>query len=373
MDQETLALFEDGLQRFSRERYAPARVAEAMSAAEGGQHWQEMADLGWFELAASESGLPEITPLLSVCRMAGEGLWREPIACVFGEPAVVAACATDAETRRTLVAGLASGAAPMAYAVRERADGWGTRAVTTRAQRGAGGVELSGDKLAVVSAPNCAAYLVTALDEQAGRVAFYRVDGGAPRLEVIRYRTVDGRSLVDLHLDRTPGVFVCEAGPEVPVQAWGALLAAAERVGIMRGALRDTVAYLGQRKQFGRPLIDFQVLQHRLADMHMLVRETDTLLGELAADLDSGRAIDPASLLSLQAQAARAVSEVARDAVQLHGGMGVTQECRVSHYYRRMLTLESLHGSEALALEGLSTLLSPGDRRHPDHQKVHME
>jgi alkylation response protein AidB-like acyl-CoA dehydrogenase len=353
MDLEMLTLFEDGLRRFSRERYAPAQMIEGTKNGKGGRYWHEMAELGWFELAVSDNGLPEIVPLLSVYRVAGEGLWREPIDCVFGEPAVVAACATEPALRRQLCDGLASGAAPLACAARERGDGWSAGTTTTRAHAGADGVVLSGHKVAVAGDPACVAYLVTAADEQTGRVAFYRVDRGARGLDVRRYPTVEGRQLADLHLDRTPGVFICAVGPEVPTRAWGELLAAAECVGIMHGALQDTVAYLLQRQQFGRPLIDFQVLQHRLADMQMLVRETDALLRELAEDLDAGRSLDPRSLLALRAQTSRSAREVTREAVQMHGGMGVTQECRVSHYYRRVLTLESLHGSEAWALERL--------------------
>lgn len=356
MDLETLALFEDGLGRFTRERYAPAQMVERASRNEGPLHWQEISSLGWFDLAVSETGLPEIVPLLSIFRAAGEGLWREPIACVFGESAVVAARATQPQMRRSLCDGLASGAGPLAYAVREPGAGYETLRVETRARAGAHGAELSGQKVAVVYDPMCAAYLVTALDEGTGQVAYYHVDRAARGLEVVRYATVEGRELADLRLERVPADFVCAAGPEVPTRAWGVLLAAAECVGVMQGALQDTTAYLRQRKQFGRPLIDFQVLQHRLAEMLMLTRETDAFLREMAQDFDDGRTLDARSLLCLSAQASRAARQVTREAVQMHGGMGVTQECRVSHYYRRILTLESLYGGEGWALERLSEL-----------------
>lgn len=354
MDMETLALFEDGLARFSRERYPAARIAETANADDDAIRWREMAELGWFDLAVAESGLPEITPLLPIYRAAGEGLWREPIDCVFGASALVAAGAADPLVRRILCDGLASGAAPMCFAAREPGTDWGARTSLTRARTGAAGPVLRGRKVAVVHHPRCAAYLVSAVDERNGNEAYYRVEPGAPGLRVTPYRTLEGRPLSDLELEGTPATFVAWAGPELPVPQWGGMLAAAECVGIMRGALQDTVTYLRQRKQFGKALIEFQALQHRLAEMLMLMRETDALLRDVAADRDAGRDIDERTCMVLRAQSARAASLVTREAVQMHGGMGVTQECRVSHYYRRVLTLESLHGSESWAMERLA-------------------
>lgn len=354
MDTETLNLFEDGLQRFNRERYSPVQLVESAKAGHGARHWQEMAALGWFDLGVAEEGLPEIVPLLSVYRAAGEGLWREPIDCVFGAAAVIVGSIDDAALRQRLSEGLASGRQPLACAAREQRGEWSPAKPATSAQPGPGGVVLSGSKVAVVEDCACSGYLVTASDADSGRRSCYQVERGARGLEIVRYPTLEGRHMADIHLDRTPAQFVCELPAGQLLDVWGSLLAAAESVGIMRGASQDTLAYLRQRRQFGKPLIDFQVLQHRLAEMLMLERETDALLRDLAEDLDVNRTVDPRSLLALDAQASRAVRHVTREAVQMHGGMGVTQECRVSHYYRRALTLDSRCGGEAWALAQLA-------------------
>ena len=354
MDMEMLNLFDDGLRRFNRERYSPAQLVESAKTGHGTSHWQEMAALGWFDLGVAEAGLPEIVPLLSVYRAAGEGLWREPIDCVFGESAVVVGSVGDASLRRRLSEGLASGRQPLAYAARERGGEWSPARPATCAQPGPDGVVLTGHKIAVVEDSACTGYLVTASDADSGRRSCYQVERGASGLEIVRYPTVEGRHLADLHFVRTPAQFVCELPAGQLLDVWGSLLAAAESVGIMRGASQDTLAYLRQRRQFGRPLIDFQVLQHRLAEMLMLERETDALLRDLAEDLDEDRRVDSRALLALGAQASRAVRHVTREAVQMHGGMGVTQECRVSHYYRRALTLDSRCGGEAWALAQLA-------------------
>lgn len=360
MDKDLLGLFEDALQRFNRERHSPAQLLEHARHGSRHEHWREMAELGWFELAlpneASGGALPEMLPLLSIYRAAGEGLWQEAIEGVFGAAALIAHHAQDTALRREMCEGLASGSAPLAYADREPGGGWDAGAVATRALRRADGFVLSGHKVAVVEDAACAGYLVSARDGETGRAGCYYVARDASGLGIARHRSVEGRELADLYLDQAPAKFVCEGDAVALAPHWSALLAAAESVGIMRGALHDTVSYLQQRRQFGRPLIDFQVLQHRLADMLMLTRETDALLHEIAEDLDAGQPPAERLMLALRAQVSRALRQVTRDAVQMHGGMGVTQECRVSHYYRRALTLDSLYGSDVWALDRLSCL-----------------
>lgn len=350
-----LVMFEDALKRFNRERYAPAQLVEYARRGGCREHWREMAELGWFELALAEQGRPALVPLLCLYRAAGEGLWREPIHGVFGEAALAASSADDPVLRQRLSEGLASGDAPLAFADRERGAQDHANTPNTSARRHGEGYILTGNKVAVIDDPGCAGYLVMARDLESGRAACYRVEPRAQGLEIDRYTTAEGRALADLHLDQVAAQFVCDREAMELVGHWGALLAAAECTGIMRGALQDTIDYLHQRRQFGRALIEFQALQHRLADMRMLLRETEALLDEIAENLDAGRPADPRSLLSLRAQTSRAVRHVTREAVQMHGGMGVTQECRVSHYYRRALTLDSLHGSEGWALEQLMT------------------
>lgn len=357
MDKETLGLFEDALQRFNRERHGPAQWTRKEGPDLGRRHWRELAELGWFELAASDESRPEIVPLLSIYRAAGEGLWREPLHCVFGPPALVAASAEPHPMRRRLRDGLASGHLSFAYADREPGEAGACGMLAARApQSGDEGVVLTGRKVAVIDDGACSGYLVSACDAVTGVAGCYLVDGAAQGVGVVRYRTLEGQALSDLTLEQARGTFVCPLDSIALARDWAVLLATAECVGIMQGALRDTLDYLRQRRQFGRPLIDFQVLQHRLADMSMLMRETDAVLLDIAEDLDAGSTPDRRRLLCLRAVASRAVRHVTREALQMHGGMGITQECRVSHYYRRALTLESLYGSEAWALEELAAL-----------------
>lgn len=361
MDTDTLVLFEDSLRRFNRERYLSAQPNRLAKDGDGTQHWQEMADLGWFELLNLNCERPELVPLLSIYRSAGEGLWREPIGCALGESAMVVFQMQASQLRQRLWDGLASGQSPLAYAVRERGDAWawawGQRHLATTARRADDHYVLDGMKVAVADDPLCAAYLVLAGDPDTGTSAFYLVDREAQGLQISRYPTVEGRRLADMQLSGVRAHRVVGGEATVLAETWGVLLAAAEAVGIMRGANAATAEHLRQRHQFGRPLLNFQVLQHRLVEMLMLEQETAALLLETAENFDTpsqSRSLHR-KVLALRAQTSRSLRHVTRDAVQLHGGMGVTQECRASHYYRRALTLESLYGGEDAALQALST------------------
>ncbi|TDU31493.1 alkylation response protein AidB-like acyl-CoA dehydrogenase [Panacagrimonas perspica] len=358
MDTDLLRLFEDSLARFNRERYSPAQLVARSRETTGTGLLSEMADMGWFELlrgeADDEPAASSVVRLLPVFRAAGEGAWREPLACVLGAPAVIAARTDATAQRESLVEGLISASAPLAYAAREADDGWHRIGITTVARGDAGGHVLDGHKIAVMDVASCAAIIVLAVDAQTRRPGYFLVARDAAGLERGDASSIDGHGLSDLKLTGVRAEYLCAGDHAARAEAWDAILGAAEAVGIMRGANRDTSAYLRERRQFGRPLLDFQVLQHRLVEMHLLERETDALLESTAEAFDANAPGLERRLLVLRAQASRALRQVTREAVQMHGGMGVTQETRVSHYYRRALMLDGLHGSEEAALERLA-------------------
>jgi len=358
MDIDLLRLFEDSLARFNLERYSPAQLVARSRETSGTGLLSEMADLGWFELlrgeADDEPAASSVVRLLPILRAAGEGAWREPLACVLGAPAVIAAQTEVAARREALLGGLVSARALLAYAAREADDGWHRNGIATVARRDAGSHVLDGRKIAVMDVEACAGIIVLAVDAQTRRPGFFLVARDAAGVERSDASSIDGRVLSDLYLVGVRAEYLCSGELAVRAEGWDGILGAAEAVGIMRGANRDTAAHLRERRQFGRPLLDFQVLQHRLVEMHLLERETDALLQSTAEACDADAPGLERRLLVLRAQASRALRQVTREAVQMHGGMGVTQETRVSHYYRRALMLDSLHGSEEAALERLA-------------------
>ena len=351
MDAESLSLFEDSLRRYNGARLAAAHTVDNAG------RWRELQAMGWFELLRPEDEQQVLAPLADLLPLfiaAGEAQWSEPIANVFGEPAAIVAATDEASRRRALLEGLISGERPLGYAHREPGDGWSNR-IATQARRTAGGDRLDGRKAMVVGADTCAAFLVTAIDSASDSSAVFLVDAAAPGLVEQRYRTIDGRVAADLEFSDTPAERLCAGEAAIrDAQVRGALLAAAESVGIMRGASRDTTEYLRERKQFGQALLGFQALQHRLVEMRMREHESSALLQAVAEAHDQRSTSLPRQLLALRVQVARALRLVTREAIQLHGGMGVTEELRIGRWYRRGLMLDSLHGTAEAALDALS-------------------
>ena len=113
----------------------------------------------------------------------------------------------------------------------------------------------------------------------------------------------------------------------------------------MRAMLNQTVDYSRQRVQFGVPISSFQVLQHRMVDLHILQEETRALTAAAQDALDHN-APDRARIVSgAMAYISRAARKVANEAIQMHGGIGITEELEVSHYYRRIMVINNLFGS----------------------------
>jgi alkylation response protein AidB-like acyl-CoA dehydrogenase len=119
----------------------------------------------------------------------------------------------------------------------------------------------------------------------------------------------------------------------------------AESIGVMRRLMRDTLDYVRQRKQFGVPISSFQVLQHRLADMHMALEQAAALTASVGETIDAAAAHERArAVSSAKVAVARACRAVGQGAVQLHGGMGMTEELAVGHYVRRATLIEGQFG-----------------------------
>ncbi|MDH4459345.1 MAG: acyl-CoA dehydrogenase [Nevskia sp.] len=362
MDNDALHLFEETLARYNRERYDAVQWSDygRLPPGHAPERWAELQAMGCFELLQPEDDAraAPLADLLPLYAAAGEALWREPLATVFAEPVAVIAQLADLDQRRTLLDGLISGERPLGYAHRETADGAADAIATTAtASTAASGVgwRLSGDKAMVIGADVCAGFLVSAIDAARGAPAMFLVDAAVPGLQLQRYRCIDDGIAADLHFDQVPAQRLCDGAAAINVaNARGTILAAAEALGIMRGANRDSTEYLRERRQFGQSLLGFQALQHRLVEMLMRQRECEALVAAVAEAFDHASPTLPRQVLVLRVAVARALRHITREAVQLHGGMGVTQALRIGRYYRRALMLDSLHGTADQALEALS-------------------
>jgi alkylation response protein AidB-like acyl-CoA dehydrogenase len=199
---------------------------------------------------------------------------------------------------------------------------------------------VTGRKAFVPGASGADAFLVATRDGLA------LVEAGAPGLHLATERTQDGGAFGTLTLDGVP------AEP-VPGTFDGALeeatlATAAYLLGLMDRAFAITLDYLKTRQQFGRPIGSFQVLQHRAADLHMQVALARAAVGEAAALCDAGNPRAAAAVSRAKARAADAALLVTRQAIQLHGGIGYTDEADIGLYLRKAMVMANLFGSAAL-------------------------
>jgi alkylation response protein AidB-like acyl-CoA dehydrogenase len=230
----------------------------------------------------------------------------------------------------------------------ESGDRWDN--VTTTAEREGDDWILHGRKTVAMSAPLATHLLVTAC--KANGVSLFLVEADADGIEAHHYRTVDDRRASDLVFDRVKLPASALLGDDG--QAWpsleqvrdeGAAAICSEAVGCMRKVLADTVEYCKQRQQFGQPIGSFQVLQHRMVDMYMELEQAAAAVFLAVLHLEDEPAIRARSVSAAKATVGRAARFIGQQAVQLHGGMGMTEELAIGHYFKRLTAMQYEFGS----------------------------
>ena len=350
-DQE---MVRDSLSRFLAKHYTFGLRKAVVGSAQGwsSEVWAELHKLGVVAMAlpSDAGGLGgRASDVVAVGEVFGEHLLVEPYlaTAVFAGRALAAApqSALAAEWLRRICEDgkLVSLAHEERHGIGADLDGVRTTVSTEN-----GCDRLSGEKVLVIAADAADALVVTARIHTGGH-ALVLVEREAEGLEVSSYRTVDGRTAANCRFDHValqPGaILVAEAGGEIGrVINWAILALAAEAVGAMQALFEMTASFAKTRKQFGQPIAGFQVIAHRLADMKLAwVKARSTLLFT-AALIDSGAATsrDHSILKAQTGSLGRAVGEAA---VQIHGGVGMTDELAVGHYFKRLLAIDAMFGN----------------------------
>ena len=310
--------------------------------------WRQLADLGWLGLMVPEShggagaGAAEFA---AIAEAVGAGAVREPVTMTAGTVVRLLGAVANRTQADADLSAIAKGALVASLAHAEPAGGYARDAIETTATADAGSVILNGAKAAATVAD---IVFLTARDPD-GTLAVWRLPGDTPGVAVRAFRMIDGRTAADLTLSnvRVPAsARMTDDGDAAAlldtVLDTAALFAAAEIVGAMETLLADTAAYLTTREQFGVPLARFQALQHRLVDMYVRTEEARAALTVALSMLDTPERV--AAVAVARSVAGRAANGVAREAVQLHGGMGMTDELRVGHLLKRCLVAASSYG-----------------------------
>ena len=356
-------LLRNGLTRFLATRYD---LEKSRAAAKTGLGWQPEIWRGFAEeLGILGAALPEESggigggpvEMMLIAEALGHALVVEP----YVDTAVVAAgllLRAGGETAETLLEQIVSGGAIVALAATEPTSGEHWQDVATTAQRDGDGWVLTGSKIVASSAPLAGHLLVTArtsgarADPDGISLFIVENDSGAIGIERHDYRTIDDRRASDIAMDglRLPAAALLgdegQAWPSIEqARDEGAAAISAEAVGCMRKVLADTVEYCKQRQQFGQPIGSFQVLQHRMVDMYMEVEQSAAAVLLAVLKLDTDAATRAQAVSAAKATVGRAARFVGQQAVQLHGGMGMTEELAIGHYFKRLTALQFEFGS----------------------------
>lgn len=313
----------------------------AMRKAEGGYaraRWREIADLGLLALAAPEAmgGIGgTMVDLTLVAEALGNGLAIDPWLENGVLPIRLAAAVNDG----TLVGELISGTRFAAVAFAEPGRRYETDANGTRAE----GNHVTGAKTFVPGAPLADTLLVTVAGSKLARVE--REAAGIARQD---YPVIDGANAATIDLHRTPAeIFDLPDAKFQRIIGDVRLLAAAEMLGLAQTMFDDTLAYVGERQQFGAAIGSFQALQHRLVECYAALEQARSMVLRTAMlDLTTDDGGWPRIAAGAKAYVGEAATRIGLEAVQMHGGMGQTDELAIGHALKRVMLLDKLFGDQ---------------------------
>jgi alkylation response protein AidB-like acyl-CoA dehydrogenase len=355
---------ESPLERFRKQRDVdPGWSAEL---------WGQMGELGWLGLPFPESAGGLGTGFLDAALLLdrfGTTLVPEPyIPSVVLAGSALCKAGSKAQHEQYL-SPMIAGETTLALGYAEKESRYNPAHVTTRAEKSAGGYVLSGQKLWVLNGDSADQLLVSARTSgeagDARGVSLFLIDAKAANLTRTPLKTMDGRRAAHLELrgvKLASDALVGAEGGAVPlleeVIDLGAAAACAEGAGILEAVMDMTREYLCDRVQFGVQIGSFQALQHRAVDMfiELQLAKATLLLAALKVEgdaLERKRAVSTAKV-----QLAQSGQFVTRQGIQLHGGIGVTDEHNVGLYFKRINVLNALFGDEEYHVQRFSRLPS---------------
>tara|TARA_B100001029_G_scaffold101015_1_gene83085 strand:+ start:2310 stop:3437 length:1128 start_codon:yes stop_codon:yes gene_type:complete len=369
---EEQTMIQDQVEQFIQKEYDWETRQELSNSDLGfGTHnWKTFAELGWLGIAVSEKnggfGGSSIETML-IMEEFGKGLVVEP----FLETIVMSAGILDKhgtdEQKNEIISSVINGEMHLALAYAEPQSRFNLSDVVTEAKVDGENFVINGFKSVVMNGPSANKIIISARTsgkqlENKG-ISLFLVDSDIEGLTKSDYKTVDGRKASDINLENVIVSKNCLIGSlnegfDILDEAIdrSILAISAEAVGAMEILYKTTVEYTKTREQFGTPIGKFQVLQHRMVDMFMEYEQCKSLL-YMATMKNEESAPDAKKAISgLKYQVGKAGKFVGQQSVQLHGGMGVTDELNVGHYFKRLTTIGTIFGNADFHLKQYTSL-----------------
>lgn len=355
---EEQALLRNLVEKFASDRYDPARRLTYIRQAHGfcPQGWAALADTGLlaFPLAEEFGGFGGgSVELITVMEAMGRAVAVEPLLPVILMAGGMIDKAGAAAQRHDWLPRLAAGESMASLAHGEYQARFNQDGIATRAK----GSLLNGAKQMALAGSVADIFVVSAIDE-VGVPGLFLVHADAPGLTLRHYRMTDGSSASDLVLINVPGERMAgglEALDDVLLDV--RLAICAELVGLMAMMFDATLDYIKTRKQFGQPIGGFQAIQHRMADNYARMELSRSQLYRAAATqrADTARA---GAITGAKAYISANAMALGEDAIQLHGGIGTTEELMVAQAFKRVMLLASLLGDSDWELRRYQALVA---------------
>jgi len=381
-----MAMLEAPLERYLREHYSFEARRTVLRGETGFDraHWDFLAEAGFLALPFGEDDAGvggSLADVMSVMRHLGRTLVLEPYLDCIVVAGRLLARSKAGNDRSALIAGLISGQSLIGLAHLERGDRGRGAAQRTTFTRESGRIRLNGEKILVPVAASLDSMLVTARDaagNDQGELSVLLVPAVSKGLSIRRYRAADGRVMGDVRFDDVvlAGASVLEF-PSVEatldeILTYADAAVCAELVGCMQSLLDMTADHLRTRKQFGQPIGSFQTLKHRLVDCYASVEQAMSMLELAATTANPQWKVNVAAARAFISEHAR---HVGHEAIQMHGGMGLTDELAVSHFHKRIVVASLMFGSQADHIDRYSNLREligdrPSDTTLPLHEML---
>ncbi len=368
---EEQSLLKDQLERLLKDRYGFEQRRSVLASAEGysSEIWQVLAEMGLMALPFAEEdgglgGGPVETAI--VMEALGGALSLEPYlpSVILGGGFV--RLGGSAAQKAELIPAIASGETKLAFAQTERNSRFDLNHVETVARRDGAGWRLSGRKFGVVGGPAADRLVVSARTaggaRDEGGIGVFLVDAKAAGVSIRPHANQDGQRAAEVTLEGVPVAADAVLGdPEGGLPLVGRVVRSAiaalcsEAIGVMSAMHAASVDYLKVRKQFGVPIGSFQVLQHKAVDMFVAIEQARSiaLLATMMED-EEGDAAQWRIAHAAKAEIGRAGRIVGENAIQLHGGVGMTMEYAVGHHFKRMAMINLTFGDDAHHLAALA-------------------
>ncbi len=358
---EEQRMLDDTVQRFIARDYTFEKRQAILASDDGWSRgvWKTLAELGLLGLNVPEEhgglGAGPVETML-VMTSLGRGIVVEPyLSSAVLSTWLLRLAGSDAQRTEYLPA-LAAGESIAAVAHAESAGRYALNHVDTRAESSGGDYKLNGRKAFVLHGGGADVLLVSArsagaVDDETG-ISLFLLKPDTKGVEIKSYSTLDGQHEAEIILRDVTVPASARVGDEGAAfgaieHAYDIALAAicAEAVGAMKALLDSTVEFLRTRRQFGQPIGRFQALQHRAAEMLMHYEQAKSMSYFAAIRcLGEDRAERRRALSAVKVTTGRACHYVGQQAVQLHGGMGMTDELSISHYFKRLTAIELTFG-----------------------------